>query len=605
MLASGVAAAIATISWAIGILARPTPCLDAAVCGADEAAVFLTYSTTARQPPAELLAEGFRSLTAVTLGLGLLVVAMVGLNLATLLLARSGARTSGFALRAALGATPGRIAGAVARESLPLLAGALVMGAALGLAGAVGMRAAWPLESPPWTPLAGSWYAAGAVAVVLSLVLAICYLWPARIAWRRRLRASLPGNGQATPGPAEAMGRNALAVIQFVAALVLLVGAGLLLRAFAPGAGADASTQAGAAETLVARLRLPPTGNGPDAVPGRSAELQEILRRVRLVPGVTDSSLATEGSWAGIGVRDDVTALCLECWLGYMPKQYTTRPARIHSVSAGFLERQGLSLRRGRWLTGDDRPGEPEVAVISNAFAIHLFPNGDPVGKEIRFGGIGGKWVRVVGVVDDLRVPGLAAGALPEPAVYLSILQHPPASASLLVHGSPGATGLEASVRTAATAAVPGVRLREWTALAELLARQRAPLRWFAAVYAALAAVLVVVAGWGLHELIAYGVRRRTRELGVRMALGADGRRIVRMVTGQTLRQGAVGMVVGLIPLSGLARFLQLQVQGVDPWDLPLTLGVAGALALVAVMASYHPARRAAAVDPQVTMREW
>jgi putative ABC transport system permease protein len=324
-----------------------------------------------------------------------------------------------------------------------------------------------------------------------------------------------------------------------------------------------------------------------------------VIRRVRAVPGVVDTSLATTGSWAGLGITERVTAVCAECWLGAMIRPVSEGPARIHAVSPCFFRSLGIAVLAGRELAD----GEGAAVVVNTAFAARLFPNGDPLGKQVRVVGAQGEWDGVVGVVADVRARGIGVGAEPVPAAYLPVLRHPPGRVGIAVRTRGDPLPLTAAVEAAARAAGPGVALSDAMEMREHLARFRAPLRWFGGVLALLAAGSLALAGSGLYGVMSYNVARRTREIGVRMALGATPRAILRMVLERSLRLVALGSLLGLIGAGGVARLLQLLVRGVEPLD-PLPYAAVGlALASVALLAGYRPARRAAAVDPQVSLR--
>jgi predicted lysophospholipase L1 biosynthesis ABC-type transport system permease subunit len=246
------------------------------------------------------------------------------------------------------------------------------------------------------------------------------------------------------------------------------------------------------------------------------------------------------------------------------------------------------------------------VAVINDTFAARLFPSRfpvDPLGKRIQIGGSRGEWYTVVGVVPEMRAPGIGSGSAPVPAVYLSTLQHPPAVVSMAVRTAGDPMALLPAVEQAVHAAAPRAALSDATTMERHLARFRAPLAWLAALLATLAAVALLLATSGLRSVMAYNAARRTREIGVRMALGAGTGDVVRMVLGQGLRIVCAGAALSLFGALALGRLLQLLLAGVEPFDPVLFGGIAALLAVVAMVASHGPARRAAAVDPQVSLR--
>ncbi|MEW5930500.1 MAG: ABC transporter permease, partial [Gemmatimonadota bacterium] len=425
---------------------------------------------------------------------------------------------------------------------------------------------------------------------------------PVVVAWRRDLRSPLATGGRATAEGGEVLARRALAVAQVAASVVLLTGAGLLLRGFAlageeEGAGPGFDPR----DTLTFQLRLPePDGRE------RGLLLAELDRRIGALPGVVDAGAATPGAWLGLGTTDRVQAICLECAMYPGLRPTSSALARIHAVSPGFFAALGAPVPRGRELGPGDRDGAPRVAVINDTFAARLFPSRfpvDPLGKRIQLGGARGEWYTVVGVVEEVRAPGIGSGSAPVPAVYLSTLQHPPAVVSVAVRAAGDPMALLPAVEGAVRAAAPRAALSDAMTMERHLARFRAPLAWLAALLAALAAAALLLATSGLHGVMAYDAARRTREIGVRMALGARTGHVVRMVLGQGLRIVCAGAALSLFGALALGRLLQLLLAGVEPFDPLLFAGIALLLGIVALLAGHGPARRAATVDPQVSLR--
>jgi predicted permease len=522
-----------------------------------------------------------------------LALAAIGLvNVLTLLLARGSARRPELAMRAVLGAGRGRLVAQLATEG-GLLAGA---GAGVGLllAGVVASALAgtWPDGAAPWEGLDGS---AAAVAAALFCAVAVAaWLTPVGVAWRRDLRRHLATGARATAGKGEARLRNGLAVVQLAVSLVILTCAGLLLRSFAAAPAEGARPGFDPRDTLTLRVELP--AGAPES---HAAAYGRVLQRVRAVPGVTAASLASEGAWVGLGPTDRALALCRECSAANMLKVASEGPARVHAVSPGYFAALGVPVR------GREADGAAAEAVVNTAFAYRLFPRGEPLGKRVQVGRRGDHWVRVVGVVEDPLVPGIGAGAEAVPAVYLSAARRAPSAAGLAVRVAGGDPGrLLPAVRAAVLGTVPGAAVSRAMTMEAYLHRFGAPLRWMAALVAGLAAAALLLAASGLSAVMSFNVARRTREIGIRMALGARDRDVARMVLGQGLRVTRAGIVLGLFGAVPLARMLQLLLKGADPFDGGLFLGLAGALAAVAVAASLRPALRAARVDPQVSLRQ-
>jgi predicted lysophospholipase L1 biosynthesis ABC-type transport system permease subunit len=241
--------------------------------------------------------------------------------------------------------------------------------------------------------------------------------------------------------------------------------------------------------------------------------------------------------------------------------------------------------------------------VVNQAFANRLFPGGEPLGKRIALLPHGPRYT-VVGVVGDLSPRGTGTPMAPEPALYLPARRHPPRTAGLAVRATGGdPRALAPAVEAAVRAAMPGARLSEVMTMEERLAAYDAPLRWFAAVLAAVAAAALLLSSAGVYAVVAYGVARRTREIGVRMALGALARQVVRHVVGGGLRLARTGTILGALMGFGVAQTLSMRFRGIPLFDAPTWVLVPMALAAVTLVASWIPARRAARVDPMVALR--
>lgn len=556
-----------------------------------------SWSASAETIP-QLQDAGLRALFWVLLALALLAVAVALVNAIALVLARATAREGEMAIRAALGAVARRLARQLLAEAVPLALPAVVAGALLGAWGVAWARRSWPTDTPPWRALPVD---GGMLAVTVGVffgAMLLGWLVPARIARRRDLHGSLGTAGRATAGRREGTLRRALVVGQFAASLVLLVGAGVLVRGFAASRDDAADTGPDPRGTLTLQLRLP---SAAYAEPDRRAALFGALReRVGILPGVVDTSVSSPGAWVGLGTMDRVHALT-----GNPERPGVLRPARHHAVGPGFFHTLRVPLVSGREFTPADDRDAPRAVVVNRTFVYRFELAGNPVGKRIQLGrmSLSGDWYTIVGVVDDQRAPGVGSGTEPIPALYLSALQHPPGAVGFAVRTRGNPAGLALAIRRAIRTVDPRLVIGTESTLAEQLARFRAPLRWFAALFALLAALATLLAASGLYGVTTYAVERRTREIGVRMALGARARTIMGMVIRSGLRTIALGSALGLVAALPLARLLQLRFLGVDPLDPALYAGVTLLLGAVALAASIRPAARAARTDPMVALR--
>jgi putative ABC transport system permease protein len=544
--------------------------------------------------PETLQADALDGLVAIALTVAVLLLAGAALNVGTLLLARAAARRHEVAVRATLGATPGSLGRRALAEGalLGLIGGGA--GVLLGAAGGALARDTWMGDAAMlarFRPLAGAATAAGGLTLLVLLSAAL----PMIAGARRNLYGALSTGGRATAGAGEAMLRKALSVLQFAGAATLLTGAALLLRASFPG---TAAVHPGfdPRDTLTFRVELPAA-----AAPAERARMQRaLLDGAAALPGVRAASAATPGAWLGLGPEDRLRTLCDACIMGNLFYPMGVGVARHHAVSPGYFAALGLRVLQGREL----RAGDARAVVINRAFAVKLLPRADPVGQRVL---LKSGWredpYRVVGVVDDPRAMAPGAGGQPGPAVYLPSPAHPPRTLALAVRTVGAAEGRESAIRQALARAAPGASVLPGVAMQTVLDRERAPLRWFAALLAVLAAGATLASAGGLYGTMAFSVARRTREIGVRMAVGGTERQVLREVMGEGVRISLLGTLAGSIGALSLAQVLGDAFQGVDALDPVAYLGVAAALAIVTLAASYAPARRAARVDPNVALR--
>jgi putative ABC transport system permease protein len=542
--------------------------------------------------------ESLRTLLRVLTGLTALLVGIALLNLVALLLARAAARRNEMVMRAVLGASGGTLLRQLAREAGLLIVPGIVGGLLLGIGVAVALGTSWPNASPPWGDGGASLVAAAATLGAFVTITVVAWISPARVGWRGDLRRDLATGHRATGGPGEALLRNALAVGQLAGSLVLLTTAGLLLRGFVVTSATGGNPLADPRDTLTVQLRLPATLE-TDAH-GRSLLFAEMLGRISTIPGAIDTSIATLGASVGIGTVDRVHGLT-----GNPAAPGRERPASYQAVSPDFFRTHGVEVLRGREFQPGDDPGGLPVAVVNETFVTHFRLVGGGVGRQVQLHGLGiaRPWYTIVGVVDDPSAGGIGAGSEPVARLYLSALQHPPAVAEIAVRTTGDPLTLLGPVRDAVGETVPGAVLSAALTRHEYLERFRAPLRWFAAAFAAIAIASLLLATSGLHAVMSFNVSRRRREIGVRMALGARIRDVTRMILLGGLRVTLLGTVLGLLGAVGLARLLQLLVAGIEPLDPALFLALALLMATVALTASYRPARRAAAVEPQISLR--
>jgi putative ABC transport system permease protein len=512
-------------------------------------------------------------------------------NVSNLLLAQYAARWSEFTVRAALGAQGRRLARQLVVENLLLTLPAAALGALLARAGVTLLLRFDQTNLPRLNVIAVDarvlLFACG-LAVLIAVALG---LLPALRLAKQDLPAGLKeaGRGQTSGGRL----RGALVAVQISLTLVLLTGAGLLGRGFLKLLQVDPGFKTGSAMAMT--LALPST-----ITPKEDEELRQfyvrLLDRLGELPGVTAvggvASLPLTGRGAsGTFLIDNNPALKGQA--GYAP------------ASPGYFAAMGIPLLRGRLFDSGDTVNSPHVAVISQSLARRYWPNEDPIGKRIQFGNMDTdkRLLHVVGVVGDVRN---ALDTEAGPMIYAYSLQRPQwwqvSSLSIVVRASDHPQALIAAVRAAVEDLRPDVPLRFRT-LDQVFSSSLDQRRFILALFGVFAAVALLIAAVGVYGVMAYTVTQRTQEIGIRMALGAQAADALRLALGQGMRPAVTGIALGLLAAFALTRLMKSMLFGIEATD-PLTYaGVAMLLAMVAVVACYIPARRAARVDPMVALR--
>jgi predicted permease len=516
------------------------------------------------------------------------VLLIVCANLSNLLLARSATRQKEMALRAALGAGRGRLIRQMLTESLALCA----CGAALGLLLAVAATRVLARLNVFSIPLLESVQVdRGALAFTLLIAVVTGLLFglaPALQVPGLAVHGSLQDGARgATGGRRLAWVRGALVVSEVALACVLLVAAGLLIRSLLGVLGVDL----GFKPEQSAAIRVDPSPRYATQKQ-RNAYFDEVLRRVAAVPGIEAAGLTDvlpfdgNRSWT-------VGAEGVDYAMGQRPNAY------IRVVSDGYLAALGIPLRAGRdFSAGDTLPGE-YVLLVNETLARTLWPGKNAVGQRINLGD-GPR--RVVGVVGDVRHLALEKEAGGE--LYLPIRQTDAYSIVDLVFRSslpPAATG--AAVRAALLPVEPSLPPGELRPLQQIVDHALSPRRFVVILLAGFSAFALLLASLGIYAVISYAVKQRTRELGIRMALGATPRGLAERVLLQTLGLAGIGLLVGLAASGLLARALGSLLFGVTATDPATYLGMVLVLGAVATLAGYLPARRIAKIDPLAAIR--
>ncbi|MEM7354306.1 MAG: ABC transporter permease, partial [Acidobacteriota bacterium] len=512
-------------------------------------------------------------------------------NIANMLLARSGARQREMAVRSALGAGRARLLRQVLTECTLLG----LLGGATGVLAAAWLESVLVGNLPAYVPRSetiGIGFEELAFALALSLLASLAFgILPAWRATRSAARSALSQGQRGSTGRRGQRLNQSLVVAEVALSVVLVAGAGLMLKSLwrlqqvEPGFTAD---------NLWA-LRLSPTAERYAASESLSAYYQEVLARLEAEPGIVSA--------AAINLLPMTTA---NLGFGYTTEDQPETPqmVSIRAVTPGYFRTLGVPLLSGRALSGADRVGAAEVGLVNQALVRRHWPNEDPVGKQIRWDD-GSPWFTIIGVVGDVHQHRL--DRQPKPEVYRPLSQ---------AYGEILSPAMHITLRTSGdtSALLPAVRAAIWTldnsvpisnvaSLRQVIDSTLNGSRFLTQLLCTFGALALLLGGLGIYGVSAYAVSRRTREIGVRMALGARRRAMLRAVMARALLPVALGTVLGLTAALATTRVLASSLFGVSATDPATFLAVAAVLGLVAVLASYLPARRAAEVDPVVALR--
>jgi predicted permease len=532
---------------------------------------------------------------AAAVGLLLLITCI---NVANLLLVRGLARVREIAVRSALGAGRGRIVGQLVTESALLAVGGGILGTVLAAAAVRGFVAFAPPGTPRLDEIHLNGTAIGGAVAITAAVALLSALAPALVTSRVELQEALrSGSRQSGAGRRFRLGTEALVVGQVALALLVLSAAGLITRSFMKLERVELAFEP--SRLLIAELALPYEGFGDTRK--QLALLDRLLPRLEAVPGVRAvTPVLTAPFVSAGGIFGQLAAE------GQSADEAARNPTLIFEVVApSYFTTFGLPVVRGRGFSEQDRKGSPTVTVISESAARHYWPGADPIGKRLKLGPPDDPRTprgTVVGVVPDTRYRDLRA---PQPSIYFPLGQSsfPVAPMTLAIRADGRSAGLVAAIRRAIGEVDPGVALASASPFETLLEAPLAQPRLNALLLVAFAGAAVLLAAVGLFGVMATMVRQRTRELGVRMALGATASDVGRLVLRRGMALAAAGTSLGLLGALAANRLLAAMLFEVSPTDAPTLGGVALALLGVAALASLVPARSSTRIDPAVALR--
>jgi putative ABC transport system permease protein len=547
-------------------------------------------------PLAEEAAGNVKTALFILLGSVAMVLLIACANVANLQLARTAGRTREIAVRVALGAAPRRLMRQLLTESV-LLA---LTGGGLGVLFALWAVPALLSLNPQYLPPTASVSVDPAVllfALLVSIATGLVFgIVPALQVARSDVHESLKEGGRGAVGERGSMAmRRALVVTTMALALTLLAGAGLLVRSFArvtaiePGFRAD--------HLLTFMVNLPTAKYGNDTT--RTEVLQRIVAAVRATPGVVEaggtSNIPFGGNWSTASFNVE----------GYQPSKGVPTPwGDVRVVTDGFFPAMRTPLLKGRQFAAADREG-PRVTIVDEEMVKRYWPNADPIGKRITFNRLSDTnitWITVVGVVGHMMHEGL--DAKPRVQYYFPLGQGrglPFLGVVVRTQGEPMAA--LAAVRSAVRGVDPDLPLANVNTMETLVEQSTGPRRFSMLLIGLFAGLAMLLASIGLYGVMSYTVTQRTRELGVRVALGAGAREVMGLVLGQGARLAVTGVAIGLVVSLAITRVMQGMLYGISATD-PVTFVVIPLLLVaVALLASYLPARRAMRVDPIEALR--
>ncbi len=512
----------------------------------------------------------------------IIVLLIVCANVANLLLSRATTRHREISVRLSMGATRGRLVRQLLTESLLLS----TLGGALGVLVGYWSRSLLPFGQN--APL--DWRVFGFVAGVSMLTGVVFGLLPALRATNVDLAGALKESSRSVTGSRSILSKGLL-VLQVAMSLVLLVGAGLFLRTLDNLKSVDV----GFDSTNLLMFNVNPSVNRYDV--DRSAQVfRQVLERMSSLPGVKSVALTRTTLLSGSTSTSSM-------WKqGQTSQTAAEEEMYMMDVSPTFFATMGIPVQRGRGFTDHDGKDAPKVAIINEASARKLFPDGDVLGRRI-----GGSFEKsdefeIVGVVRDTKYSSVRDPG--PPTMYRCAWQGPARSLNVVLRTVGDPMAMTETVRAAMRDVDPTLPIQRFTSQTEQISLRFAQERLFATAYTAFGALALVLACIGLFGLMSYNVARRTNEIGIRMALGAQRGTVVGMVMGESMLLVGIGVMLGIAAALWAGRFVKTVVYGLSAND-PVTIGTAVALiALVSALAGYLPARRASNVDPMEALRQ-
>jgi putative ABC transport system permease protein len=532
------------------------------------------------------------------IGAVIFVMLIACANVANLLFARAASRHKEIAVRQAMGAGRLRIVRQLLTESLLLGIVGAAFGLLLGRIGIGVLRYYMPPEIERYLPLWKHvrlepdvfWYTVG-VALVAGLVSGLA---PAFQTSRSDIHEELKEGGRGnSAGRARQRLRTVFVVAEVALSLILLVGAGLMSKGVRALLAVNQNLEPQSVLTM--HVSLPESKYKTPQQ--QAAFFDRALPRLKAIPGVKASVVATEIPYGSEEVDDTISIQARPAQNGEF------RKANIENVNSEFFPAMHIPLRTGRLLDESDGAEQPQVAVVSQSFAKRYFPGEDPIGKFIKTGGEDSKspWLKIVGTVGDIKYNVFQNQA--PPPIYLSYRQAPQSYTYLAIRTEGNPTSFVAAVRSQMAGVDPDLPISEFFTLQNVFSNALLGLSYVAVMLTAMGVIALVLASVGVYGVMAYSVTERTQEIGVRVAMGAQPRDVLKLVMFRGVMITAIGLLIGLPSAWVLAQLMAGLIYGVSTSDISTFGVITLVMSAITLLACYMPTRKAMSVDPIVALR--
>ena len=531
-------------------------------------------------------------------GAVLFVLFIACANVANLQLMRAASRQKEMAVRLALGANRWRLAQQLLTESLLLAIAGGALGLLLSVWAIEGFAAGIPANLAKYVSglqdLRVDWYVFSFTLLVSVLTGIGSALAPALLLTKANLNDALKEGASSTTDVGRNRARSLLVIAEVALSLVLLVGSGLMIRSFLRVLDVKPGFNAGSALTL--ELSLPYRTYA--TVEQRAAFFAKLMPRLENIPGVTGAGAT---NLVPLENGDDSIYFSIEGQAPFAPGQAPLADYRV--ITPGYLDALEIPLLRGRNFTERDSRGTAPVAIISEKLAKRFFSDQDPLGKRVR---VGEGPCEIVGVVADVRNKSFMSELNDDrlrPALYVPHAQHPYGQMALVLRSTSDPATLTTAVRKEVQAIEKDQPVFNVRTMSQVRSESMVPQRLSAFMFACFALIALLLTAIGIYAVIAYSVVQRTREIGIRMALGAQSRDVLKLVVRNGMRLALVGVAIGLAGALALSRLMASLLFGVTSTDALTFAAMSTGLIAVALLACYIPARRATKVDPLVALR--